>query len=377
MKVLLQKINGIISRIGFVVFLIGHFLWFVVRYTILGKLALAGLPLLLFTYLVFWESTGDVADNNEAKSTLLIPSGASFHQVADSLIKKDLLSNKTLFLILGRITGKEKKVRAGLFDIPRNLSPWRLLNYLENAPPHRSKVTLQEGILSDKMASLLQTAVGIDSARFVALVNDSAFANKLVPGAHSLEGYMLPETYFFEWKTSEEKIITHLVQEMLDIFDSDSVRKQLELISRDPYQILTLASIVEGEALVDSERVVIASLYYNRLRLGWPLQADPTIQYILPGPPRRLLHKHLAIDSPYNTYKYAGLPPGPINNPGKLSVLACIFPVASPYLYMVAIGDGRHKFSRTLREHNRWHAKFNEIRRQHRRNARKKSASGK
>ena len=140
--------------------------------------------------------------------------------------------------------------------------------------------------------------------------------------------------------------------------------RKLNEMSFTPHQVLTLASIIEGEALLDEERPVIASLYHNRLKRGMKLQADPTIQYIIKGPPRRLLIKDLKIDSPYNTYIYKGLPPGPINNPGEASIRATIFPADTNYLYMVAVGDGSHTFSRTLSEHNKAKEAFDKVRRE-------------
>jgi UPF0755 protein len=233
------------------------------------------------------------------------------------------------------------------------------------------KVTFPEGILSTQMAEILQEKIGIDSALFVSLVHDSAFAQFLV-GENSLEGFLLPETYFFEWEMPEKQIIQRMAANTRQIFEADTIRDRLSQLDFTPLEILTLASIIEGEVMVDSERVTISSVYHNRLRLGWPLQADPTIQYIIPGPPRRLLHRDLEVDSPYNTYKNPGLPPGPISNPGKESILAALYPANTSYLYMVAIGDGRHKFSKTLKEHNLWHAKYNEYRRQIRREQRQK-----
>ena len=149
----------------------------------------------------------------------------------------------------------------------------------------------------------------------------------------------------------------------MSIFKSEKVRNSLKELNMTQHQILTLASIIEGEAILDNERPLISSLYHNRLKKGMRLQADPTIQYILDGPPRRLLIKHLEIDSPYNTYKYSGLPPGPINNPGKASILAAIFPAETNYLYMVAVGDGSHTFSTNLTDHNRAKEEFDKVRR--------------
>jgi UPF0755 protein len=306
--------------------------------------------------------------------TVRIPSGATLHQVADSLVAKHLLKNKTIFLMLAKIKGKEKSIRSGIYDIPKNLDAPSLLTFLETAKTKQFKVTLPEGITSHKMAQILAQTVGVDSAKFVSLVYDSAFAQTLVPGVPNLEGFLLPETYYFEWQPAEREVIRRLVTNTLAIFKPDSVQERLKLYNWHIRDALTLASIIEGEAVVDSERVIISSLYHNRLKRGMLLQADPTIQFALPGPPRRLLYKDLELDSPYNTYKYPGLPPGPINNPGKASILAALFPADTPYLYMVAYGDGRHVFSKTLSEHNRWHARFNQIRKEV---ARKKKQSAK
>jgi UPF0755 protein len=131
---------------------------------------------------------------------------------------------------------------------------------------------------------------------------------------------------------------------------------------------------VEGEAVIDSERTVIAAVYRNRLRQGMPLQADPTIQYLVPGPPRRLLTRDLEIDSPYNTYRNLGLPPGPVNNPGLKSILAALNPAPAQYLYFVARGDGSHRFSYTLQQHLQAKREFDMIRAQVRREQKLKQA---
>jgi len=138
--------------------------------------------------------------------------------------------------------------------------------------------------------------------------------------------------------------------------------------------VLALASIIEGEAMIDSEMVFISSVYHNRLKKGMRLQADPTIQYIIPDGPRRLLNRDLEIDSPYNTYKYAGLPPGPISNPGILAIRAAVSPAKTDNIFFVADGKGGHIFTKTLRQHLRAKAKFDEIRREVAREKRKNSS---
>lgn len=361
------------GRAGFVLVLGFYLLRYLIRYTLPGKIAvLLALPALLIYFILF----PPLPEKNFPESvplTLRIPAGATFRQVADSLKKANLLEHQELFILLGKLSGKEKNLRAGWFSVPPGLSAWQLLNYLEKAPALQIKVTLPEGLLASQMAEILQQKIGIDSSAFVSLVYDSAFTRSLVGEVPSLEGYLAPETYFFEWKTPEKQVLERMVANTLRIFQADSVQQRLQELKMTPQEILTLASIIEGEVMVDSERVYISSLYHNRLRLKWPLQADPTIQFIIPGPPRRLLYRDLQIDSPYNTYKNSGLPPGPINNPGRRSVLAALYPASSSYLYMVATGDGRHRFSSSLKEHNHWHAKFNEVRRQVRQNQRNRS----
>ena len=178
----------------------------------------------------------------------------------------------------------------------------------------------------------------------------------------------MPDTYAFHHGMTESEILSILINRTLSIFERDSVKRALDELNFSMDQILTIASIVEGEAIFDDERATIAAVYLNRLNKGMRLQADPTIQFIIDGPPRRLLYEDLEINSPYNTYKYYGLPPGPINNPGIKSILATIFADKVNYLYFVARGDGRHTFSSTFKEHNKAKLAFDKIRREVRRN---------
>lgn len=295
---------------------------------------------------------------------VLIPQGATFRAIADTLEAHSLLTHRQWFLILGRLSGLEARMHAGMFAVPRGLSTWQLLKFLETARNVLIKVTIPEGLRSERIAAILQKRVGVDSARFMQLVRDSALARRLGVPAPSLDGFLLPETYFFRWKTPEEEIVRTLVENTLVLFRPDSVQQQLARLKMSVLETIILASIIEGEVMVDSERVLVSSVYHNRLKRGWRLQADPTIQFLLPDGPRRLTYHDLEIDSPYNTYKYAGLPPGPINNPGRRSILAAIFPAQTPYLYFVASGDGGHRFARTLKEHLKWKRHFDRIRRE-------------
>ncbi|HCV42774.1 MAG TPA: endolytic transglycosylase MltG [Bacteroidetes bacterium] len=200
---------------------------------------------------------------------------------------------------------------------------------------------------------MLSRVVGIDSARFVALVHDESFVHSLGINAHSLEGYLLPDTYTFQWQTDEQALITTLVTEYRRFY-TDSLQARANGLDWTTNQVMTLASIVEGEAVLQEERPVISGVYHNRLRKGMKLEADPTLRYVIDGGPRRILYSDLQIESPYNTYRYRGLPPGPINNPGRASILAALFPARHNYLFFVANGKGGHWFTSTYAEHMRY-----------------------
>jgi UPF0755 protein len=216
---------------------------------------------------------------------------------------------------------------------------------------------------STKIAAILAHELEIDSCVILNLVRDPTFIDQLEVVAETLEGYLFPETYFFTFGVDEKQVITAMVQQFYRQIP-DSVLEGENTLGYTLNEMLVLASIIEGEAMLASEMDTISSVYHNRLARHIPLQADPTIQFIIKSPPRRLLNRDLKIDSPYNTYKYAGLPPGPINNPGKDAIMAAIYPAQTQYLYFVANGDGSHSFSVTLAEHLRAKKKLDQLRKE-------------
>jgi len=294
---------------------------------------------------------------------VIIPRGASIQAIADSLIAKKLIDDKKLFLFWVTTLEKDRSLKAGYYEIPMGLTYAQLVTYLSTARSKQIKVTLIEGWRIERIALELENQLDIDRELFIGLTQDPEFIRDLDLELESLEGYLLPDTYYFYWGMDEIQLVRFLVDRCLAVFDS-TVTARLDSIKMTRHEILTLASIIEGEAIFDDERSTISSVYHNRLKKRIKLQADPTIQYILEGPPRRLLYKDLETDSPYNTYKYYGLPPGPINNPGKKSILAAAYPANTKYLYFVARGDGRHNFSFTAKDHAKAKAEFNRVRRE-------------
>ena len=283
-----------------------------------------------------------------------VPSGATAREVGALLQERGLVRSGLAFAVLARAWGLDRQLQAGFYRVRPDLSLAEILRLLTSGSVVVEEVTIPEGYTIRSIASLLERRGLADAERFVALASD----DRWLFGAHrpfekppgSLEGYLFPDTYRFVRGQSEQSIIRRMVarfaERMLPLYRELGGASGLSL-----HQAVILASIVEKEAVVDWERPLIASVFHNRLRRGRPLQADPTLQYVLDPPPRKLLRTHLSIDSPYNTYRYRGLPPTPIASPGEASFRAVLQPARTPYLYFVARGDGTHIFSRTFAEH--------------------------
>lgn len=308
---------------------------------------------------------------NTEKKNIIINRGDSFSTISALLVDQNVIQNPKHLLWTARLTGKTTRVKAGKFSIPVHASNYRVLKILTEGKQNFIKVTIPEGITSYKIASILQNKLSIDSTKFIELVNKPAYFEKFNIYAHSLEGYLYPETYFFTFGLSAEQVIDQFIHQFYQNV-TDSIIAAGSKYNFTLNQIVTLASIIEGEAILDSEMVFISSVYHNRLRAGMLLQADPTIQYILADSPRRLLKRDLQIESPYNTYQYAGLPPGAIGNPGINAIRAAVFPAPTNYFYFVADGKGGHIFSETLRQHVNAKQQFDKIRRQVARDKREK-----
>ncbi|MBC8145842.1 MAG: endolytic transglycosylase MltG [bacterium] len=315
-------------------------------------LVLIGIVLIFVGYIA-WELWLRSGSSDEV--IVRIPEGASFTQILDSLESSGAISNRAAFKLLATATGDDAHIRPGTYKFERGTASAQLLSALvEGRSTVKVKVTFPEGITIRRMASILSRDIGIDSSEFVSLANNREFLKSVGINASTAEGYLLPDTYFLFFGEDARTLLQRLIEEFRAFYD-DEMKERAKAIGLDAYDAIILASIVEGEARVDEERPVIAGLYLNRLRRGIKLAADPTIQYMLPDGPRRILYRDLRIDNPYNTYMYAGLPPSPINNPGRSSIRAALSPSKHDYIYMVAKADGsgRHTFTRTGSEHDR------------------------
>lgn len=296
-------------------------------------------------------STAFLSVNNreiEAK-TISISKGMSLNSVINLLHKNNLIVNKNVLKAKILIRGLASKVPTGTFLIEAKVSDAILIDSIFNKGPIKLKLTIPEGTSAKKIFKSINLLLKTDH-RFDNLFTEKNILNKYNISGSSLEGYLYPNTYFFFNDTSPADIVDTLVSQFWIEFDQKLLNRANEL-GLSVHEVVTLASIIEGEAMLDSERSTISSVYHNRLKINMKLQADPTIQYIIEGPPKTLSTRDLRIKSPYNTYQNYGLPPGPINNPGIQSIKAALYPLETDYLFFVAQGDGSHKFTTNERDH--------------------------
>ncbi len=281
-----------------------------------------------------------------------VKEGSSLNEIVDSLYIKGVVPSKFNLKAAAFLYGAERKIKAGKYKIPNGLSYLELVELLVEGSPEKQKlVTIPEGSWQPNVASIFQKELGIDSTKFMRLSYNKNFVRGLGINADKLEGYLLPDSYYFFEDAKAENVIRKLVSETFNYFDEEK-RKRAEELGFTIHQILTLASIIEAETSVSSEYKTVSGVYHNRLKKGMPLQADPTVQYLIRNRKNPIvLLKDLEIDSDYNTYKRRGFPPGPINNPGKRAIDAALYPEKNNYYYFVANGNGGHNFSTSLSEH--------------------------
>jgi len=300
-----------------------------------------------FAFLVLnWEQ-----NKIEGVITVKIPKGITLKEITGILSEKNIVKSDRSFMLAVRSLGYEKDIQAGNLVLHEPKTNFRLIHQLVNGMPELIKITVLEGWNIYKVSETLENILGIHQDKVISLCTNKRFIRNMEIKAPTLEGFLFPETYYFVENESPRIILRKMISEYQDHI-SDDMRNRITELGFSELQMITLASIIEGEAIYDEERKNISSVYHNRLNKGMRLQADPTIQYIIKDGPRRLLNKDLNIESPYNTYLNEGLPIGPINSPGLKSIIAALYPAESEYIYFVAKGDGYHTFSRTQEEHN-------------------------
>ena len=290
-----------------------------------------------------------------------IEPGTSLNGISELLYRKKIIENKTSFKLAVKILGKEKQLPTGTFRFVNSKSNYTIIDQFINGSPEVVKVRILEGWNKHQLAEHLSKSMGYDLNKILSLIDDNNFISKQNIISNSLEGYLFLILIFSFEGEKIESVLSQLVNQYNKFWTDSNVRRAKDL-GFSKHDITTLASIIEGEAIYDIERPKISAVYHNRLKINMKLQADPTIQYIITDGPRRLLNKDLRKKSPYNTYLHKGLPPGPINSPGKESLRAALFPEVNDFIYFVATGDGYHTFTTNERDHNKAKQKLQKLR---------------
>ena len=302
---------------------------------------------------IIWAWNGYRADGPlDRPVAIVIPKGAGVQDIATQLLDAGAIDNQHLFVLGAQYTETARRMRAGEFALSPGMSMRAIADHLVNGETVKRRLTVPEGLLTEEVIALVAATDG--------LVGDVPFAQP--------DGIYLPETYFFSYGDTRRSVLSRMEEAMNEAVNAAWAARRKKIAISSPREAIILASIIERETGVDAERAKVSSVFHNRLRRRMRLQSDPTVAYAVTGGGRPLgrplTRADLYIDSDYNTYRRAGLPPGPIANPGRAALMAAVQPIDTKYLYFVADGTGGHAFARTLREHNRNVAKWRRIQRQ-------------
>lgn len=301
--------------------------------------------------LAWYILSGPVPSTNKTTRVVVIRPRAGALEIAKILEEAQVIHSRTAFLATAVARGTQRRLLAGKYEFAHGLSLLEVIRRIEQGKGFVNRVTIPEGFSAKQIAELLQKRGLVDHHRFMTLVRDRRLLAQYSVDGQSFEGYLFPDTYRLVKGMREEAIIKRMVQRFAEVFGA-AERARTAAMKMSVAEVVTLASLIEREAMVDAERPLISAVFHNRLRLGMPMQSDPTVLYSLSRFSGKLTRANLRTPSPYNTYLHRGLPPGPIANPGRASVMAALHPASSQYLYFVSKNDGTHAFSRTLREHN-------------------------
>lgn len=310
------------------------------------------------------DSPANAGDGS--RKLFIVRQGESAAQIAERLQAEGLISDAFLFRVRAELERAASDLSAGEYELSPSMRPSEILAILVQGKTKTAPlVMIPEGWRAEEVAERL-AARGVGTAEeFMRVVKQGRSESSLLasrPAGASLEGYLFPESYAVDSKSTPESMARRMVEQFERQFTPE-MQEKANRLGMSVHEVVTLASVIEREAVVPSERPLMAGVFYNRLRLGMRIQSDPTVQYALattqPDAQRKygwwkkgLTVEDLATDSPYNTYRYPGLPPGPICNPGLASLRAAVEPATTDYVYFVAKADGSHAFARTLEEHN-------------------------
>ena len=300
--------------------------------------------------LLYFQASRPMSDDTELQIFEVVP-GMTLKRVSQELSRQNLIRSASAFQAIALIQDKQKLIMVGEYNVSPSMLPADILQRITSGKTVLHPVTIPEGYRITEIADLLEKQNLADKENFLQQTKNM----KLVTGipADSLEGYLFPETYHFGKFTTEATIIKKMVETFKERALKQEFLKRAKEMGFSYHEIITLASLIEKETGKDSERKQISSVFHNRLKKNMRLQTDPTVIYAIENFDGNIRKHDLKIDSPYNTYRYKGLPPGPIASPGLKAIVAALYPAKTANLYFVSRQDGSHQFSATLNEHNR------------------------
>lgn len=306
---------------------------------------------LAVVYFIGWREIGGRAAGASPKR-VSIPKGVTVRAAAESLAAANIIGSARLFRWYTSVRGSARAIKPGTYALFEHAPYASVLDALVSGRGIMHTVVVPEGFDLRELTPVLVKALSVSEDSVRAAVTDTAWKRRLNVPAPTLEGYLFPATYSFADGTTAREAVTEMLERFESVWKPEwDARLQAMAISRN--DAMAMAAIIEKEARKPEERAIISAVYWNRVKKGMKLQADPTVQFALPAHVERVFFKDLEVDSKYNTYRYAGLPPGPIASPGEASIVAALNPANVPYLYFVAHPDGHHEFRTTGEEHLR------------------------
>lgn len=315
----------------------------------LAVIAAAGVTAVLYT-----RTNEPYKGYEGVEQFVVIEPGSTTRAIGQQLIRAGVVRDDTTFRAALWRTGRARTLQAGEFRFDRAMTPLEVIDKIARGDVYSRRITFPEGLTIQEMARLFEQQRFGKASEFIDAARNAQPVQDIDPSAPDLEGYLFPETYALRRDTTPARLIQLMVARFRQLFTAE-MQESARALGLTPRQAVTLASLVEEETALPSERPIVAAVYLNRLRIGMAMQADPTVIYALQRAGRyngNLRRDDLVFDSPYNTYRYAGLPPGPIASPGLASLKAAVAPAEADYLYFVSRNDGSHVFARTLAEHN-------------------------
>jgi UPF0755 protein len=314
-------------------------------------LGVGGGLLALFTLVQIWWVVVPAPALRSGPRVVEITPHQGVFQIAKQLDGAGVIRSPMGFSLLSLLRGSARSLRAGEYEVPQNATTLTILEFLESGKIKPHLVLFPEGATLKDLARLLEAEHLAKAEDILRLAHTPSFLWTLGVEARSLEGYLFPDTYYFFKGLAPQEILARMVHRLREMLTPE-ILAQAQARGFTPHELLTLASIIEKEAAIPEELLLISAVFWNRLRKGMPLQADPTVKYARGNNTQALTRADLQLDSPFNTYRYPGLPPGPIASPGKAAILAVLNPAKVNYLYFVSMDGRRHFFSTTLDQHN-------------------------